>query len=60
MNEIDPRKSVKLLTLDCDTLGKLIRAKALEAVAMHFLEVGLGKREHKMPPRNHHLQEDAS
>lgn len=60
MNEIDPQKSVKLLTLDCETLGKLIRAKALEAVALHFLAVGLGKREHTTPSRNHHIQEDAS
>ena len=60
MNEIDPQKSVKLLTLDCETLGKLIRAKALEAVAMHFLVVGLGEREHTTLSRNHHFQEDGS
>ena len=60
MNEIDPPKSVKLLTLDCETLGKLIRAKALEAVAMHFLAVGLGEREHTTSSGNHHILEDAS
>ena len=60
MNEIDPQKSVNLMTLDCETLGKLIRAKALEAVAMHFLAVGLGEREHTTSSMNHNFQEDAS
>ena len=41
MDEIKPQKSVNILTLDCESLGKLIRAKALKAAAMHFVTIGV-------------------
>lgn len=41
IDEILPQQSVKLIKLSAEELGKLIKAKALQAVAMHFAMMGL-------------------
>lgn len=60
INNIIPKPKIIELKLDAESLGKLIRAKALQAVAMHFAVIGLGdslgkiKTPSSHPPSVHH------
>lgn len=60
INNIVTKPKIIELKLDAESLGKLIRAKALQAVAMHFAVIGLGdslgktKTPSSHPPSVHH------
>ncbi len=41
IDEILPTQPVQLIKLNADELGKLIKAKALQAAAMHFAAYGM-------------------
>jgi len=60
IDDILPRPAVQLIKLDADELGKLIKAKALQAVAMHFASMGLKEPVQMKSSANHDPVEDLS
>lgn len=53
IDEILPTQPVQLVKLNADELGKLIKAKAMQAAAMHFAVYGMSAQVDSQPAHSH-------